>query len=200
MLINMENSKEYNEALERAKKIICNLPEGDQRIADIETIFPELADSNDEKIRKALVKFFKESKKNDETWAGINLNEIIFWLMRQKEVKKDEDKSHLLHKVLRYYINSSEPYDVRNKVSTEIIPYVEALEKKLDEPVAIREDGKIRIYEPETGTYINTAVIEAISQAKKYGRVILKFNDNLLLVEGDSNQDAVLKDYYRKIN
>ena len=56
----MENNKEYNEALERAKKILCNLPDGDPRIADIETIFPELADSDDEKIRKRLLKLFKE--------------------------------------------------------------------------------------------------------------------------------------------
>ena len=116
--------------------------------------------------------------------------------MRQKEVKKDEDKSHLLHKVLCYYINSSEPYDIRNKVSVELIPYVESMEEKLNETVSIKETDSVRIYEPEAGTYIKVGIKEAISQAKKYGRVILKFNDNLLLVKEDSDPDIVLKRYY----
>lgn len=40
--------KKYNEAQERAKMILCNISEG-ERCNDIETIFPELAESEDEK-------------------------------------------------------------------------------------------------------------------------------------------------------
>lgn len=50
----MDYEKAYKEALERAQRILCNLPEGSTTIRDIESIFPELAESEDERIRKVI--------------------------------------------------------------------------------------------------------------------------------------------------
>jgi hypothetical protein len=56
----MDYEKKYNEALERAKMILCNLGEGSGNIRDIESIFPELTESEDERIRKWLLDYAVE--------------------------------------------------------------------------------------------------------------------------------------------
>ena len=58
----MDYEKAYNEALERAKMILCNIPEGSASVRDIETIFPELRESEDEIIRKEMIDFLKSEK------------------------------------------------------------------------------------------------------------------------------------------
>ena len=52
--INMDYKEEYQKALERAKMILCNLPEGSSSTRDIETIFPELKESEEDKRTKAI--------------------------------------------------------------------------------------------------------------------------------------------------
>lgn len=55
----MDYKEEYQKALERAKMILCNLPEGSSSTRDIETIFPELKESEDEKTRRGLISFLR---------------------------------------------------------------------------------------------------------------------------------------------
>ena len=65
----------YEEALARAKQ---GLP--------IDQVFPELAESEDERIRKALIRHFNE-KRNcvGDTWGGFKCDDVIAYLERQKE-------------------------------------------------------------------------------------------------------------------
>ena len=81
----MDYEKKYNEALERAKAILCNLGEGASSIRDIETIFPELAESEDERMKKAIVHVLYENYSDAAVIEGVEIAEIIAWLEKQKK-------------------------------------------------------------------------------------------------------------------
>ena len=69
-----EKAKAYDEAIERAKKSYGN------RIA--EEIFPELKESEDERIKKAIIEFF-ESEDDNTTYSLVRKKDIISWLKKQ---------------------------------------------------------------------------------------------------------------------
>ena len=60
---------------------------------DAERFFPELAESEDEKIRKALIRQFDAISM--ETWAGVPKTDIIAWLEKQKEQKPSTEETEL---------------------------------------------------------------------------------------------------------
>ena len=67
----------YEEALERAKK---GLP--------IDEVFPELKESEDERIRKGLLEIFNKAQFGE--WGKLKIKDIIAWLEKQKEQKSAE--------------------------------------------------------------------------------------------------------------
>ena len=89
----MNYEKAYKEALERAREFqkskdgLC--------VLTAESIFPELAESEDERIKETLIDYFKIYKKQEEcgikTFFGIPTDNIIAWLEKQGE-KKATDK------------------------------------------------------------------------------------------------------------
>ena len=95
----MDNEKAYNEALERARRILCNIPEGSASARDIETIFPELRESEDEKIRKFLIDYFTSYKIGNVATKlnGYRIDDILAYLEKQKE-------QHLELKAGKWYI------------------------------------------------------------------------------------------------
>ena len=77
----MEYEKKYKEALERAKKYKLK-----EDLIITQDIFPELAESEDEKIRKALIKFFALSDDNaDYQCCGVHYKDIVAWLEKQEQ-------------------------------------------------------------------------------------------------------------------
>ena len=82
----MDYKEKYEQALERAREIIKDYENrGLKDILfyakeDFEAIFPELAESEDEKIRKALIRFHKSTIDVD----GIKGEDIIAWLEKQE--------------------------------------------------------------------------------------------------------------------
>lgn len=70
--------KKYKEALNRAREIHRN--ENEKR-SDMEWLFPELKESEDEKIREALVRFHKSTIDID----GIKGADILAWIEKQGE-------------------------------------------------------------------------------------------------------------------
>lgn len=75
----MENFEEkYKKALEKAK-----VYHNDYTKDIMEDIFPELRESEDEKIRKVLIKFFSMGAKNNLHTDGIADKAIIAWLEKQ---------------------------------------------------------------------------------------------------------------------
>lgn len=98
----MDYEKKYKHALECAKEIISYYKEhnrGDEAsIEDLEGIFPELAESEDERIRKEIIDFlWKEKIYLQEVHSSVENNpkyrfvmDAIDWLEKQGEQKVSE--------------------------------------------------------------------------------------------------------------
>ena len=71
-----EKTKAYDEAIERAKKLYS------KGIA--EEIFPELKESEDDKIRKEIISILRNAY---WTWNKNRFNELVAWLEKQSEQK-----------------------------------------------------------------------------------------------------------------
>ena len=83
----MDYKKAYEEALERArtKRDEYKRLEGDKSYvpSDIEFIFPELKESEDERIRKAQLNYWRSV--GGKEWYGVPVQEVIAWLENQGE-------------------------------------------------------------------------------------------------------------------
>jgi len=89
----MEYENKYKEALKRAanlRKDAIDMGES-IRAKQCEIIFPELKESEDEKIRKVLIDYFKRYKDEEcgiKTFYGIPTDDILAWLEKQGEQKR----------------------------------------------------------------------------------------------------------------
>ena len=94
----MDYEKKYKEALERAKLSRLQLLDIGEEATEIEYIFPELAGSEDEKVRKALIEMVRD-RTGDELWEDYNVHkeEVLAWLEKQGEAytKRDVDDAWL---------------------------------------------------------------------------------------------------------
>lgn len=89
-----EKAKAYEEALEKAREIKEKIiyshlsTESCKAVSEyIDTIIPELAESEEEKIRKALIEVFKKKLERGFEWVeyGIPNRSVLDWLEKQKE-------------------------------------------------------------------------------------------------------------------
>lgn len=90
-----EKAKAYDSIIEKANKMHSENCEACK--ACIEELIPELAESEDKRIRKALISILKSDFEKDTTIFNISVGEIIDWLERQGEsyTKKDVDNAYL---------------------------------------------------------------------------------------------------------
>jgi len=78
----MDYEKKYKEALERAREI--HNEHRAQCFDVMVKVFPELKESEDEKIRKAIIEHFRNHQKNGEkTFANLQVSDFISWLEKQ---------------------------------------------------------------------------------------------------------------------
>ncbi len=83
----MDYEKKYKEALSRAKELMSRCVHNSDyetiiyRAEDIESIFPELKESEDEKIKEDLIQWINEFP--DTIWRGHYKKGIIAWLEKQ---------------------------------------------------------------------------------------------------------------------
>lgn len=93
----MDYEKKYKKALSRAEELMSRcVNNGDYkaiiyRAEDIESIFPELQEPDDDTIRKALLRGFKNYSIYYDTFGNADVNSIIAWLEKQGE-KSDKWK------------------------------------------------------------------------------------------------------------
>ena len=84
-----EKAKAYNEAVKKAKDIIkyykTHNRSDEASIEDLETIFPELKESEDEKIRKEIISIVKSYRKWCITEVSHRFDDCIAWLDKQCE-------------------------------------------------------------------------------------------------------------------
>ena len=103
-----EKAKRYDEALEELRGLLEGIREEKCKILeeDITSIFPELKESEDEKIRKAIIKHFKIGTEYT-FFSGFSKSEIINWLEKQGEQKfaewskEDEDITLQIEQIMK---------------------------------------------------------------------------------------------------
>jgi len=125
-----EKAQRYDEAIERAN---AAHKDDDRHLkATLERIFPELKESEDERIRKNLIGYIKGISKNEV--CEETKNAWLAWLEKQGNNINciyDKELSELLHIVICRYVNDPDiSYIERENVSKKIFPYVELLEKQ----------------------------------------------------------------------
>lgn len=84
----MDYEKKYKEALERARKWYNDSHITIGLKGNLKDIFPELAEPDDERIRKMLIKFFSKGAENNGSTNGISDKDILAWLEKQGEQNK----------------------------------------------------------------------------------------------------------------
>jgi hypothetical protein len=97
-----EKAKHYDEALERARKCWGEYNElvgAYENKGVCEEIFPELKESEDERISKHLLYHFRNKTKKE--WNGMPVKDIIAWIEEQGEHKKFRDSIQVGDKVTK---------------------------------------------------------------------------------------------------
>ena len=92
--------EKYKKALERAKTVIKDYKSRDLKDlsfyakSDLETIFPELKEDDDEIIRKELISYLSDKgTKSPFKEEEIDCERFIAWLEKQKTIETDYDKA-----------------------------------------------------------------------------------------------------------
>lgn len=86
----MDYEKKYKEALERAREALNDGTISSNTIAYLQDILPELKESEDEKVKRMLIDYFKKYKENENcginTFNRIPTDNILSWLEKQRNV------------------------------------------------------------------------------------------------------------------
>ena len=91
-----EKARAYDKAIEKIKYVIEHGVQPVLTKEDLQSIFPEIFESEDERIRKALIDYLDDANKADENPLqsyGIHTDKAIAWLEKQR--KKPQGKSVL---------------------------------------------------------------------------------------------------------
>ena len=82
----MDYKEKYEKAVQAAM-LAKQDTESAVTVQTLEEIFPELRESEDERIRKALISILKSDFEKDTTIYDISVGDIIAWLEKQGEQK-----------------------------------------------------------------------------------------------------------------
>lgn len=98
----MDYERLYKDALEKAKRMYNSAKElgFDVDAKNLETIFPELKESEDDRIKEDLIQWINEFP--DTIWRGHYKKDVISWL------EKQGDKDKFIEKELGYIKNYRE--------------------------------------------------------------------------------------------
>lgn len=77
----MDYEQKYKEALEKARQL-CAYPTTKSFISDLQDLFPELAESEDERIRKVIIEHFA-GLPSSIPYKGFTKEQILAWLEKQ---------------------------------------------------------------------------------------------------------------------
>ena len=69
----------------------------------MEIVFPQLAESEDERIRKRLIEYFEGFRMGnvEVRWEGLIVQEVLAWLEKQKEQKPAEWSEDIIRKAIK---------------------------------------------------------------------------------------------------
>ena len=83
-----QKAQRYDDALERAKSSLMDGTISTNTIAYLQDIFPELGESKDEKIRKAVIEMIHDTPSVECENYNVCKNDILDWLEKQKAMDK----------------------------------------------------------------------------------------------------------------
>ena len=154
-----EKEKAYDKAIERAKKLYSN--------GIAEEIFPELKESEDEKIKNAILNHLKKMWGNcQDDVCGVHVEDAIDWLEKQRDKDKliqelGEYKVKYTQEVLEKYINSMSNKDDERLRKTAIAFLKDFAEQGYENAVECidwlekqGEQEEPQVYETEDGNII----------------------------------------------
>ena len=73
----------------------------------LETLIPELKESEDERIRKIIIKHFEEiANRNEQSWINLDIPYILAYLEKQKEQKPAEWREEDIDASVKSYSDS----------------------------------------------------------------------------------------------
>jgi len=173
----------YMKTIETIKQMITD-GQISQEVA--EKYFPELRESEDERIRKELVDFIYD--KTDTYELREKSNSWLAWIEKQSKPTYNKGLSELLHKVICRYINDPNiSYSEREIVSIKVLPYVELLEKQGKQEALC---DKCRKEHPSHScqdiTELGRCAVE--HEQESTGKVKPKFNIGDTIVEKDLDE------------
>lgn len=93
-----EKARAYDEVLNKLRHFITKGVDPLITRADVQDFFPELAESEGEKVRKSLITFFQRFPYTNLYDAGLNAKEVISWLEKQKNCIKLSDSAYTSNK------------------------------------------------------------------------------------------------------
>lgn len=139
----MNYEQKYKEALERAKNLRKDAIDMGENIRakQCEIIFPELKESDDEKIRRGLINGFNECLKSSQYpisaqkyWHNIKIEDIFSWLEKQGEQKPtewDEEDDYNLQCMIAKVTSDIQKGNVGR--NNELIDWLKSLKQKIKE-------------------------------------------------------------------
>ena len=180
-----EKAKAYDEALEKARKLATDLPNGRNdrlyHVDDLEYIFPEIVESEDERIRKWLIALIKSNEYGSISNVGKmpcpKLN-VISWLEKQCEDARIE--------ALRTEYEKGRA-DAIAEFEKQIIPQV----KK--EPKFKVEPNDYSSIDPHFGKPIEQKPIDNVEPKFKIGDFVVDNCGYVWKIEGIINQFYILE-------
>lgn len=132
-----EKAKAYDDALSVAKEI-HSYSSDIAEIKRMEQIFPELKESEDERIRTELINGFNECLKNSQYpknaqkyWHNIKIEDILAWLEKQDEKQKwsEEDESKV--KEIVYFLDTAKVHYASTTALDDCIEWLKSLKQKI---------------------------------------------------------------------
>lgn len=140
-----EKAKAYDKALDRAKEWLnIKEPFSDTCTCVVESIFPELKESEDERIRKELIEHIKANK--EVSFVLFNMfspDDVIAWLEKQGQVKESAISQHENQTCKENDDSLTRCKSVHEATNEEMVDNTNEVEPKFDvDDWIVRKDGK----------------------------------------------------------
>ena len=117
---------DYKEKLEEAKRLY-ETANADQRYV-LESLFPELKESEDERIRKTLIDYFNTCA--GDYYGELKLDSIIAWLEKQGECHISHDDKIMIKQLTEYFTTGHGLQNTNETFVTWLNDVKEKLEKQ----------------------------------------------------------------------
>ena len=140
----MDYEKAYKEAIKRAKAMIEVAEKEEEVYKSAITIFPELAESEDERIRKVLIDLVKCNERSGYTLLNnVTTDSILAWLEKQGKHKDYYTKQELIDMGFSFTLNGD--IVTPDKMMEDMKKYLAWLEKQCEQKPKWTEEDSLMI-------------------------------------------------------